>query len=41
MSEKLLSLSGRVMPQEKIILGSQCKIGAGSAGVWTKEMNCE
>jgi len=29
------------MPQEMIILGSQCKIDAGNTGIWTKEMSCE
>lgn len=41
MSEKLLALSGRVLPQEKIILGAQCKIYAGNTCIWTKELGCE
>jgi hypothetical protein len=46
MTEKLLSLSGRTLPQEMITFGKwkgqgNAKCGAGSMNDWTKEMSGE
>lgn len=41
MSDRLLRLSGRIMPCENIILGSQFRCDAGSESDWTSQLRCE
>lgn len=38
LSEYLLTLSGRILPSENIILGSQVRCGTGKACDWTREL---
>ncbi|XP_021919553.1 piwi-like protein Siwi isoform X2 [Zootermopsis nevadensis] len=38
MSDRLMTLSGRIMPHEKIILGTQVKCDAGPLSDWTREL---
>ncbi|PNF25797.1 hypothetical protein B7P43_G11743 [Cryptotermes secundus] len=38
LSEYLLTLSGRILPSEKIILGSEVRCGPSQAGNWTREL---
>jgi hypothetical protein len=41
MSEYLVTLSGRILPSENIVLGSQVRCNPSNLCDWTKELRCE